>query len=315
MIHRMSFRAMGTEMMILLRPNETWARQTRSILEQAARRMAAYEKRLSRFSPESELNMLNLMPGRPVLVGPLLFALLQRAEEHWRTSGGLFHPGILPALEAAGYDRDFQDLKSTVGAPAKKKSPQALPLQSGFELNHFLRTVQLTPGIRLDLGGIAKGWCADRIAEWLGFYGDALVDAGGDIRTVGRKQWRVRLHLPQWESNLSGRSLPLLRAGLRLKGNATATSSVLKRHWQSGDQSRHHLIDPTTGYPAQTNLVQATVIAESAEVAEVWAKTIILAGEERAAELLKQIPALEAFWITRDGRVVHYGPQAEAGGV
>ena len=304
MLHRVQFHAMGTEMSILFQANPSVVGQERLMLERAAGFITSCEKRLSRFDAESELSFLNDHPGRPVRVSAMLFDLLTRAEEYWRISEGCFHPGILPALESAGYDHDFQSLTAG-GAVMLEQFPQPPVDHVGFQLDPFLRTVLLKTGVRLDLGGIAKGWCADRTAEWLGKYGDVLVDAGGDIRTVGRKRWRVGVQLPGSALGLREKH-PFLQRSLRLENSAVATSSVWKRRWLKGGRTMHHLINPKKGTPVDSGIAQATVVAESAEAAEVWAKTIIVAGDERARCLLRRSSIREAFWITVDGRVECY---------
>lgn len=297
--YRASVRAMGTEVSFWLRADRGEEAAIR-LLEEAVARFIRYEKTFSRFDPESELCALNRCAGRPARVGRDMFALLTAASRHRITTGGLFDPTLLGALEAAGYDRDFSRLNQSdppTVVPYEENEPPAplpgAPENRTFDLHRTVRGVHLSPGTRLDLGGIAKGWSVDRVAEWLGTYGDVLVDAGGDVRAVGNYPWRLGVALP--EGGLQPRPITL-RTG------AIATSSVLKRSWKSGGSPQHHLIHPRTGRPVDAEVAQATVVAETAEEAEVWAKVIILGGGE-AISKLKEQGSLAALWVTKRGQV------------
>jgi thiamine biosynthesis lipoprotein len=131
--------------------------------------------------------------------------------------------------------------------------------------------VTLEPGYRLDLGGIAKGWAADRVAARLGSEGAALVNAGGDIAAVGAREWPIAVEA-------AGGSVTLA-----LREGGLATTGRDRRRWTRNGRSQHHIVDPTTGCPASTDLLAVTVAAESAAEAEVLATSLFLAGScERA---------------------------------
>ena len=113
---------------------------------------------------------------------------------------------------------------------------------------------RLAPNVRIDLGGIAKGWMADRLAERLGDH--VLVNLGGDL--YARGEWPVAIACKTY----------------LLRNLGAATSSTRKRRW--GDL--HHLIDPRTGLPATTRVEEVSVVAETALDAEVLAKTVLISG-------------------------------------
>jgi thiamine biosynthesis lipoprotein len=159
------------------------------------------------------------------------------------------------------------------------------------------RTLTLPAGIHLDLGGIAKGWTADRAAE------DALavglpwvvVNAGGDLRIAGAA--------PSLEIGVEDPEDPrqeLLR--VRLSSGGVATSSIAKRSWAPGV---HHVIEPSTGKPADTELLQATVWAEDATRAEIRATDALLLGPSSAV----RYPAV---LVAREGDVLVSMPTEEA---
>jgi thiamine biosynthesis lipoprotein len=138
--------------------------------------------------------------------------------------------------------------------------------------------------MEIDLGGIAKGWIVEKAARLLNQYVDICgVSAGGDILLIGHpldgRDWDVYLEDP--------RSPTETLAQLHVRSGAVATSSIMKRAWSQGEKIRHHLIDPRTGEPAQTDWLSVTVIAPSVITAEVYAKAILIAGKMGLPDLLK----------------------------
>jgi len=125
----------------------------------AADALEAREAKWSRFRPTSELCRLNDAAGAPVVVSPDTFALIGRAVDAWRDTGGRYDPTVLAALEAAGYDRDFDDVTRT-GATVSGAHPP-VPGCAGVELDRLVSAVRLPRGVALDLGGIGKGEAAD----------------------------------------------------------------------------------------------------------------------------------------------------------
>jgi thiamine biosynthesis lipoprotein len=151
-----------------------------------------------------------------------------------------------------------------------------------IRLDPDARAIRLPRGVRLDLGGIAKGWIAERAAQELAAYSDACaVSAGGDMFMVGlpsgEEAWRVVLEDPHDPDQM----LAILRVG----PSAVATSSTMKRRWQQGERVQHHLIDPRSGQPAETDWLSMTVIAPHATVAEVFAKALLIAGSSEAEQI------------------------------
>jgi thiamine biosynthesis lipoprotein len=123
--------------------------------------------------------------------------------------------------------------------------------------------------VRLDLGGIGKGYAAERAADLLATAGPCLVNAGGDIATRGGS----------WPVGVETGGEPLT---LELSGAALATSGRDRRRWKRNGRELHHLIDPLTGEPAKSDVLRVTVVADDAVEAEVRAKSLFLAGARRA---------------------------------
>jgi thiamine biosynthesis lipoprotein len=194
----------------------------------------------------------------------------------------VFDPGVLPALEAAGYDRSFE------GVAAESDEAQAgrAPSRSIGEmtLDREGRSVATPAGLRLDLGGIGKGYAVDRAAQILAPAGDFLIDAGGDVFASGDGPdgdgWLVAVAGPARDSDDV--------ALLRLRDEALATSTTAVRRWRRGGRWLNHLIDPRTGEAADGGVVSASVIAGTAVEAETLAKAALLMGREDGPRFLER---------------------------
>src|SRR5919204_1017238 len=209
-------------------------------------------RRLTRFDPDSELMRLNPRAGRGWMpVSPALEAVLRAALQAWEASSGLVHAGVLECMVAIGYGRPLAEGQTPVlTRPAPPRPlPETLAVRPG--------AARLSAGTALDLGGIAKGWMADTLAELLG--DDCVVNLGGDLFARGR-----------WTVGFGGQTVVL-------DGLGAATSGSWRRRWGDG---LHHVIDPRTAGPATGDLCQVSVIAPTASIAETLAKTALIQGRE-----------------------------------
>lgn len=253
------------------------------------RQVRNYEERFTRFQESSELSALNRSSGEWFMATPALYSILTLAEELYTTTGGLFNPGILSALEQAGYDRSMDQIRANGGVSfsASAAVPVAERCFGELQFDAVRRAVRLPAGLRIDLGGIAKGWIAEQAASQLHSYSTACaVNAGGDMFACGvphgDNAWAVGLEDPFHPDH----DLAVLRCG----PGAVATSTITRRRWQQGSLHQHHLIDPRTGYPANPFWVSVTVIAEHAAPAEALAKALLIGGPDAAANLRARHP-------------------------
>ncbi len=258
---RRRFRAMGTEMELVLdAPARSEAFRALTAAESELRRL---ERLLSRFDPGSELSQLNR--DRATRVGPELLEVVELALVARERTRGRFDPTVHDALVAAGYDRSFEH----VPKQSHRSCPSPVTCAGRVHLDRATSTIELERGVHLDLGGIAKGYSADRAAAILAAAGPCLVDAGGDIAVSGRP-WPIGVETG--DGTLT----------LELDRGAVATSGRDRRRWTRGDEEQHHLIDPATGRPAAVDLLRVTVVAGTAVEAEVTAKALFLAGADAA---------------------------------
>ena len=262
----------------------------------AGQRVNAWADRLTRFTTTSDLACLNSAAEDAVSVRPTLAAALDWASVASERTAGIVDPTLLDARLAAEVD------------PSTDSPPRG---PASWKLTSTARgaCVTRTPGTRFDLDGLAKGWIADRAAALLGAWPGVAVDADGDIaiRVDAGVQWLIDVADPRADSAAP----PAPLATLRVTGGASwtrsygvATSGTSVHRWTLSDGTpTHHLIDPRTGRPAETDVVQATVLAATAREAEVIAKTAVILGSAEALSYLDRSAALAAVLLLDDGRV------------
>jgi thiamine biosynthesis lipoprotein len=297
------FRAMNTQILLAAEGRPSRIQEG---FERVEERVHALEGCLSRFQETSELSALNHSAGTWFNASPDLFTLMNLAWKAYQQTGGLFNPAVLASLERSGYDRSMDAIRAQGGslpaAPAGGESarPSAEEAFSGLRLDAAVRAIYLPEDVRVDLGGIAKGWIAEQAAHLLGSYARAcLVDAGGDMYAIGLPElesaWAVALEDPfDPDRDLAVLSLP---------PGAVATSTVTRRRWTQGGQARHHLIDPRSGHPAETEWASVTVVDAHTAQAEVLAKALLIGGSPAVDDLLRNHPTAAYLAVDWGGKL------------
>jgi thiamine biosynthesis lipoprotein len=250
------FPAMGTQIELLSAAGEAGA-----AFDAAEAEFHRLEAIMTRFRPDSELSALN--EAGSLEAGPELVEVVGLAVDGRERTNGRFDPTVHDAVAGAGYDRTFKDLPDE-GPPLKSGRP------CGGKVRITGSRIDLGEGVKLDLGGIGKGYAAERAASLLAEAGPCLVNAGGDVALRGTA-WPIGIETSDGSLTLA------------LENGALATSGRDRRTWRRGGRELHHLIDPGTGEPTESDLLRATVVAGDAVEAEIWAKALFLAGSDDAA--------------------------------
>jgi FAD:protein FMN transferase len=236
---------------------------------------------LSRFLPGSELSRLNRDPRHEVPVSPLLRRVVAAALTAGLRSGGLVDATLVDEIEAAGYGDSREFVPSP--APEAGAHPAGPSARAGWcelAVDERAGTVSRPPDVRIDPGGIAKGLLADLVGESLAGFHSYAVDCCGDLR-VGGTAGRLR---PIAVDDPAGG--PPLHT-LRIADGAVATSGITRRAWTGEDgRPAHQIIDPASGRPAYTGVVQVTAVAPTGVLAETFAKSALLSGPGGAAPWL-----------------------------
>jgi FAD:protein FMN transferase len=267
-------------------------RSAREAVELVRRRLTDWHESFSRFLPDSELSRLNEDPRWEVPVSLLLARLAQTVRVAATLTNGLVDATLVEQIERAGYAADLGDpvpLSTALTlAPERKPAAAGSPVAwQSIEVSLTRRTVTRPPGVKLDSGGLAKGLFADVLAERLSSHASFAVDCAGDLAVGGAEGIARAVEV---ESPFDGRTLHTFE----LRRGGVATSGIGRRSWLGTDGlPAHHLLDPATGRPAFTGIVQVTALAPSALMAEIHAKAAILSG-----------PRLAPAWLPGGGVIV-----------
>ena len=291
--------AMDTAMVLTAYGKES----TRAVYdaEEEVRRLDAL---LSRTSGSSEVSMLNGAGGEMVPVGAEICTLIQTAGDFTEATGGAFDITIAPVVSAWGFTTDSYQVPD-------REALQTLLESVGMEHVHLSGgNARLDPGTMIDLGGIAKGYTADRVAEI--FQEHAVprgkVELGGNILVIGDKPdgtaWRVGVQDPKHPDEADG-----LVCVLNLTDAFAVTSGSYQRYFEQDGKRYHHIIDPATGCPADSGLTSVTVVADSARgngtMCDALSTALFVMGEDKALDFWRSgVYDFQLVLVTEDGRVV-----------
>ena len=237
-----------------------------------------WERVFSRFRAGSELNRVNGDPSSAVRVSPLFARVARVALDAARATGGLVDPTLGVALDAAGYDVDFED----IGVDPRPRRATARGRWRDVEVVGSV--VGRPASVKLDLNGVVKSLAVDEALALLD--GEGFVAAGGDV--AARRPTVVGLP--------AGGSVTLRTGGL-------ATSGTTKRRWTRAGVPQHHLIDPRTGRPSRSRWLEVSVAAGSCAAADVAAKAAFLLDDEGPDWLEER--RLPGRFVARDELVVN----------
>ncbi len=259
--------------------------------------MRRIDDSMSTYKPTSEVSRVNALAAQqPVPISRELFDLLTTALDYSRITEGAFDI----TYASVGYMYDFHAHKR----PTEGQIQAALP---AVNYRHVLldaaaRTVRFSqPGVRIDLGGIAKGYSVDRGIEILRQrgYTHALVNAGGDSRVIGDRfgrPWVIGIRHPDHPDQAITR-IPLIDA-------AFSTSGDYERYFDEDGVRYHHIIDPHTGHSA-SKVRSATIIAPTATRTDGLSKTAFVLGPEEAMRIYNRLDDVDAVLVTPDGRILY----------
>lgn len=266
------------------------------------------EAMLSRTDEESPVAQLNSQ-GTAEVDGEL-WALMETAMEYTAATGGAFDITVAPVTVTWGFTTDsFQ-------VPTQAELDSLLPLVGTDHIHNLggngdgTVTVELDPGTQIDLGGIGKGYASDRVAAIFREYEipRGLVQLGGSVLAIGDRPdgaaWVVGIKDPRDPDNANA-----FAAVLNLTDAYAVTSGSYQRYFEQDGETYHHIIDPATGYPADSGLTSVTVVADSADgngtMCDALSTALFVMGEEKALDFWRSGQYdFQLVLVTEDGRVV-----------
>lgn len=253
----------------------------------------------SRFQANNELSQVNdLAIGETLRISSLLYDCLVQANQYYQLSNGLFSPYLKCQLEQHGYNQSFPF------AAVKSKAFPNKPLiaEQPFQFLSDEKVMKVAEQ-EIDLGGFAKGYAIEKLANWLeeevsSDYG--LIDGGGDMKmwSSGEKTWTIGVaDAFDIEKEISS---------IKMKTGAVATSNRVYRSWMQGTMKKHHLLNGQTGEIANTEVLQASVVTSSLCDAEVGAKLCFLMDEAELQQWFENNCQQSAHFLVKEGQAVNW---------
>ena len=279
------------------------AKNANKVLAASEDEIARLENLLSRTKEDSAVSALNR--GETVENSELA-ALTANAIAYSDATCGAFDITVSPIVSAWGFTED------AFRVPDDNELSALLPLVGSKGISIDSGTASLAPGVSIDLGGIAKGYASDRIAALWEENGveSGCAALGGNVYVRGYKSdgslWRIAVRDPRNAAGAIG--------VLSLNDAFAVTSGGYERNFTENGITYHHIIDPTTGYPAESGLISVTVVShESGTLCDAYSTALFVLGEEKALELWRKgAGSFELILVTEDGRVLITEPLADA---
>lgn len=267
-----------------------------ALLEEAVAQCADYDALLSRFVPGSDVWEINHALGKRVHVSQHTATVLSLARQVAEASGGAFNIalGTLAALWAFTSGRTRVPSSEGISTALANTDCTLIEIGPGW--------VKAPSGMQIDLGGIAKGYIADRVADFLRERGVScgLLNFGGNVVTIGKNidgaPWSVGLQTP---GGAAGRDF---WAAVECSDATVVTSGVYERGFDVQGVRYHHILDPRTGYPVQNGLLSVTAVGPDSLVADALTTAMFVLGIEKGSELASRF-GVEFAFLDRDGCV------------
>ena len=255
---------------------------------------ARYEQLLSKTIDASDVSRINNAMGQTVTVDPETWEILRRAKEISAQTGGAFSITIAPVTALWSFTDTVTNMVPTDEARLKM-----LPLVDDQKIAlGENNTVTLPDGMEIDLGGIAKGYIADKVADIIREKAYAgIVSLGGNVYTVGKKPDGSAFSVGIKDPHNPAASKAIIYTG----DGTVVTSGTYERGFSFGGERFHHILDPKTGWPSQSDLVSATFVMDSSMTADALATACIVIGSEKSLALAKELQ-LDAMFIDKDGQ-------------
>lgn len=248
-----------------------------------------YEQMLSRTITDSDVYTLNNSDGF-VEVNSQTASIIKQAVHYGKISNGKFDITIYPVSSLWDWNNEIVPSKDEISEALKNVDYQSIEFD-GNKIN--------LNGKKIDLGGIAKGFIADKVLQYFkdNNIPEGIIDLGGNIVVFGERDYTVGIKKPFSNGELA--------ASIRLCNKTVVTSGTYERYIPCDVNLYHHILDPDTGYACATNLTSATIIADSSMKADAYSTICILLGLEKATEFIEKDSDTEAVFIDLDGNL-HY---------
>lgn len=264
------------------------------LIDQSESLIASLESLVSVTDANSELYAIN-QTGSGTLTGKAS-SLMEQALELCRRTGGALDISVYPIVRAWGFTTGSYQV------PDEAEIQALLPLVDYRKIQYDAATgtVTLPEGMEIDLGSVAKGYAGQLAAQMLRNSGveSALLNLGGNVQTVGAKPdgspWQIGIKEPQGEDAMMV---------LSVEDQAVVTSGGYERYFEQDGQTYWHIMDPSTGHPADSGPLSVTIVGKQGIICDGLSTSLFVMGLEKAADLWAQSCDFEAVFVTASGEV------------
>ena len=268
-----------------------------------------YEKKLSNTIADSEISKINAAGGTYVTVSDDTLALIQDGIRYGDISHGAFDITIGPLSDLWNFSQIAEESKSEDNEVDASVVPSRQAIRNACSHVDY-KTIAIkgnqvrlkAPDAKLDLGGIAKGFIADKMRSFLNEKGvtTGIISLGGNVLTLGEKadgsSYTIGIQKPFAET---GTSLGILH----VKDASVVSSGIYERYYRVGDKLYHHILDPASGYPVENDLYQVTIISTVSMDGDALSTTCFSLGLTDGMQLIEQMDGIEAIFVTSDGTI------------
>lgn len=293
----------------LFKWDETKAEKPETLISEAFRLARDKENLLSRTIATGDIGRFNAAgAGEAVSVDESTARLVQDGIAYLKQTEGRFDIGVGPLTSLWDFSAEKPRVPDAEAIEAALASCGYTDLIEIREAEDGFALVKPEAGVMLDLGALAKGYIADCLKAYLeeGGAERAIISLGGNIVLIGEKEdgslWTVGVEAPS--AGKSGVALEERETigNVFVSGGSVVTSGTYERCFEEGGTVYHHVLDPATGYPAETDLVGVTITGESSELCDIYSTSCLLLGYEKGLEFINGIEGYEALFILEDGR-------------
>ena len=265
-----------------------------ALLDEAETLIGSLEEQVSVTDEHSDIYAIDLT-GSGSLSGNAA-ELMAQALELCRRTGGALDISVYPIVRAWGFTTGSYQV------PDEETIQSLLPLVDYTQIQYDAATgvVTLPEGMEIDLGSVAKGYAGQLAAQMLREHGvqSALLNLGGNVQTVGTKPdgspWQIGIKDPQGEDAMMV---------LSVEDQAVVTSGGYERYFEQDGQTYWHIMDPSTGHPADSGLLSVTIVGKQGIICDGLSTSLFVMGLEKAADLWAQSGDFEAVFVTASGEV------------
>ncbi|NLY78019.1 MAG: FAD:protein FMN transferase [Tissierellia bacterium] len=274
------------------------------ILDEAFSRLEEIEKRMSSTIEDSDVSLINKNAGiEPVQVHDDVYYVIEQAKHYASLSNRAFDPTIGPLVDLWNISGDEEQTRDSIPTDEEIKSALALINSDDLELLEDNKVFLKRKGMKLELGGIVKGYAADEVKRIFKENGveSAIIDLGGNIYAMGKKldgsPWNIGITNPY---NPAASFVGILKA----QDKSIVTSGDYERYFIYKGKRYHHIIDTNTGYPTENQVTSVSIISDKSIDGDALSTTLFVLGVEEGLNLIDQLDGIEAIFITKDKKVI-----------